>query len=113
MVKPAGALVGEVQAFGAKNAVLKQMAACLLATGQHRLTNVPDITDVSVMGELLQALGCRVQRPAPHELLIDVPQSGDSSKPCVLRSSSLAHCSPGAEKPTWRYPVEMTSVSDQ
>lgn len=77
MVKPAGALVGEVQAFGAKNAVLKQMAACLLATGPHRLTNVPDITDVSVMGELLQALGCRVQRPAPHELLIDVPESGD------------------------------------
>ena len=73
VVKPVGALEGEVQAFGAKNAVLKEMAACLLATGEHRLTNVPDITDVAVMGELLTALGCAVERPAPHELSIVVP----------------------------------------
>ncbi len=73
MVKPAGALVGEVRALGAKNAVLKQMAACLLATGDHHLKNVPDITDVAVMGELLEALGCVVQRPRDDELLIAVP----------------------------------------
>jgi UDP-N-acetylglucosamine 1-carboxyvinyltransferase len=73
VVKPVGALEGEVQAFGAKNAVLKEMAACLLATGEHRLTNVPDITDVAVMGELLTALGCVFERPAPHELSIVVP----------------------------------------
>jgi UDP-N-acetylglucosamine 1-carboxyvinyltransferase len=73
VVKPAGALKGEVQAFGAKNAVLKEMAACLLATGEHHLTNVPDITDVGVMGELLEALGCRVTAPREHELLITVP----------------------------------------
>ena len=72
-MKPAGALEGEVLAFGAKNAVLKEMAASLLATGEHRLTNVPDITDVTVMGELLSALGCSVERPAPHELSITVP----------------------------------------
>jgi UDP-N-acetylglucosamine 1-carboxyvinyltransferase len=74
VVKPAGALEGEVQAFGAKNAVLKQMAACLLATGQHRLRNVPDITDVSVMARLLEALGCEVERATRHELLITVPE---------------------------------------
>jgi len=74
-VKPAGPLEGEVRAFGAKNAVLKQMAACLLATGEHHLTNVPDITDVSVMSELLVALGCQVRRPVPHELMITVPES--------------------------------------
>jgi UDP-N-acetylglucosamine 1-carboxyvinyltransferase len=74
VVKPAGALDGEVQAFGAKNAVLKQMAACLLASGQHHLTNVPHITDVQVMGELLEALGCSVERPREHELRITVPQ---------------------------------------
>jgi len=73
VVKPAGALEGEVQAFGAKNAVLKEMAACLLASGEHRLTNVPEITDVVVMGELLTALGCTVERPARHERLIVVP----------------------------------------
>jgi UDP-N-acetylglucosamine 1-carboxyvinyltransferase len=75
VVKPAGPLEGDVQALGAKNAVLKQMAACLLATGEHRLTNVPDITDVKVMVELLEALGCVVTRPAQHELSIGVPEA--------------------------------------
>ena len=52
-MKPAGPLEGEGRAYGAKNAVLKQMAACLLATGEHHLTNVPRISDVAVMSELL------------------------------------------------------------
>ena len=38
------------------------MAACLLASGRTRLTNVPDITDVAVMAELLAELGCAVAR---------------------------------------------------
>jgi len=50
------------------------MAACLLATGEHHLTNVPNITDVTMMVELLEALGCTVARPADHELSIDVPR---------------------------------------
>ncbi|MDE3065001.1 MAG: UDP-N-acetylglucosamine 1-carboxyvinyltransferase, partial [Acidobacteriota bacterium] len=76
LVKPAGPLAGEVEARGAKNAVLKEMAACLLATGEHRLTNVPDITDVSMMAELLVALGCRVRR-ADGVLAIEVPDPSD------------------------------------
>ncbi|MGD0691593.1 MAG: UDP-N-acetylglucosamine 1-carboxyvinyltransferase [Acidimicrobiales bacterium] len=77
VVKPVGALQGEAQAFGAKNAVLKEMAACLLASGEHRLTNVPNITDVATMIELLSALGCTVTRPADHELSIVVPEAAD------------------------------------
>ncbi|MGC8510583.1 MAG: UDP-N-acetylglucosamine 1-carboxyvinyltransferase [Acidimicrobiales bacterium] len=76
VVKPAGPLAGDVQAFGAKNAVLKQMAACLLATGRHELENVPDITDVDVMCELLHALGCTVAR-GEHRVTIDVPEASD------------------------------------
>ena len=68
---------GEVQAFGAKNAVLKQMAACLLATGTHHLTNVPEITDVVIMSDLLVALGCAVDRSVVHELFITVPDASD------------------------------------
>ncbi len=77
VVKPAGPLSGEVQAFGAKNAVLKEMAACLLATGTHRLTNVPAITDVATMCALLEALGCSVSRARDHELTIEVPDATD------------------------------------
>ena len=75
VIKPAGPLAGEVRAGGAKNAVLKQMAACLLATGEHHLTNVPDITDVTVMANLLEALGCTVARSNRNELMIVVPDA--------------------------------------
>ncbi len=77
VVKPAGPLTGAVTARGAKNAVLKQIAACLLASGTHRLRNVPDISDVAVMSRLLEALGCSVRRTAPAELVIDVPAAAD------------------------------------
>ena len=53
-------LAGEVGVTGAKNSVLKLMAAALLAEGPTRLTNVPDILDVPVMRELLERLGCAV-----------------------------------------------------
>ena len=50
---------------GAKNSVLKLMAATLLADGVYELTNVPDIADVAIMGELLAAIGVahRARRP--------------------------------------------------
>ena len=57
-------LEGEVQVTGAKNSVLKLMAASLLAEGTSRLTAVPDILDVSIMSELLRRLGCTVVRDA-------------------------------------------------
>jgi UDP-N-acetylglucosamine 1-carboxyvinyltransferase len=51
------------------------MAACLLASGEHHLTNVPRISDVVVMSELLIALGCRVSAPKEHELRVIVPEA--------------------------------------
>jgi UDP-N-acetylglucosamine 1-carboxyvinyltransferase len=57
-------LAGEVQLTGAKNSVLKLMAASLLAEGTTTLTQVPDILDVAIMSELLRRLGCDVQRDA-------------------------------------------------
>ncbi|MDQ3611333.1 MAG: UDP-N-acetylglucosamine 1-carboxyvinyltransferase [Actinomycetota bacterium] len=55
-------LAGSVSVSGAKNSVLKLMAASLLAEGTTVLTNVPDIQDVTVMGEVLRRLGCDVVR---------------------------------------------------
>jgi UDP-N-acetylglucosamine 1-carboxyvinyltransferase len=55
---------------GAKNSVLKLMAATLLAEGEYRLTNVPDIADVRTMCELLEALGMSTQRVSAHELVV-------------------------------------------
>lgn len=53
-------LVGEVRVTGAKNSVLKLMAAALLAEGTTTLTEVPEILDVEIMAELLRRLGCQV-----------------------------------------------------
>ncbi|BDT94608.1 UDP-N-acetylglucosamine 1-carboxyvinyltransferase [Nocardia sputorum] len=45
---------------GAKNSVLKLMAAALLAEGTTTITNCPDILDVPLMGDVLRGLGCDV-----------------------------------------------------
>ena len=53
-------LSGEVSVGGAKNSVLKLMAAALLAEGTTVLTNCPDILDVPLMADVLRGLGCEV-----------------------------------------------------
>jgi UDP-N-acetylglucosamine 1-carboxyvinyltransferase len=53
-------LKGEVTVTGAKNSVLKLMAASLLAEGKTNISNVPDIADVDIMSDLLTRLGCTV-----------------------------------------------------
>jgi len=73
VVSPGDPLCGVVEAGGAKNSVLKLMAACLLAEGRHVLENVPSITDVDTMADVLRALGCRVERHAGSSLQIDTP----------------------------------------
>jgi UDP-N-acetylglucosamine 1-carboxyvinyltransferase len=65
-------LVGEVTVGGAKNSVLKLMAASLLAVGKTTIANVPAIADVEIMSDLLRRLGCTVTHEGPL-LTIDVP----------------------------------------
>jgi len=73
VIQPNGALQGRVRAGGAKNSVLKLMAACLLAEGTHTLSNVPRIADVDVMSDVLRGLGAKVERLSDGDLVIDSP----------------------------------------
>jgi UDP-N-acetylglucosamine 1-carboxyvinyltransferase len=57
VIRRAAPLHGEVVVPGAKNSVLKLMAATLLADGEYRLSNVPAIADVAIMSDLLRAIG--------------------------------------------------------
>ncbi|MDP9397425.1 MAG: UDP-N-acetylglucosamine 1-carboxyvinyltransferase [Actinomycetota bacterium] len=67
-------LAGEVRVPGAKNSVLKLMAAALLAEGTTTLNEVPDILDVEIMSELLRRLGCDVEHDAAgSRLVMQVP----------------------------------------
>ncbi|HEY3737715.1 MAG TPA: UDP-N-acetylglucosamine 1-carboxyvinyltransferase [Jatrophihabitans sp.] len=53
-------LAGTVDVVGAKNSVLKLMAAALLAPGTTTIGNLPAISDVHIMRQLLERLGCEV-----------------------------------------------------
>ncbi|MBC3186969.1 UDP-N-acetylglucosamine 1-carboxyvinyltransferase [Corynebacterium sp. zg-331] len=58
-------LEGAVKVSGAKNSVLKLMAAALLAEGTTTLRNCPEILDVPLMQEVLRGLGCAVSIDGP------------------------------------------------
>lgn len=55
-------LSGELHVGGAKNSALVLMAACLLTRDTIRLRNVPPLTDITAMGEMLSSLGGQVRR---------------------------------------------------
>jgi UDP-N-acetylglucosamine 1-carboxyvinyltransferase len=57
-VRGGARLTGEVEVVGAKNSVLKLMAAALLAEGTTTITNCPEILDVPLMADVLRGLGC-------------------------------------------------------
>src|SRR3989344_3100562 len=70
-------LEGSIAVKGAKNAVLKSMAASLLFEDALTLGNVPQIEDVERMGEILRALGASAAWSGPDTYAIDA--SGASS----------------------------------
>jgi UDP-N-acetylglucosamine 1-carboxyvinyltransferase len=70
-------LDGEVPVVGAKNSVLKLMAAALLAPGSSTLGNLPAISDVGIMHQLLERLGCEVSESfhgRTDEVTVTVPE---------------------------------------
>ena len=64
-------LSGSVRINGAKNAALPIMAATILAPGKTFLKAVPHLSDISVCGELLSELGCKLSRNQNDDLCID------------------------------------------
>jgi UDP-N-acetylglucosamine 1-carboxyvinyltransferase len=63
-------LRGEVQIAGAKNAVLKMMAATTLTEERCTLRNVPRISDVAILREVIGDIGFEVSRPEADVLQI-------------------------------------------
>lgn len=71
-------LEGTVVVDGAKNSVLKLMAAALLAEGTTTLTNCPQILDVPLMRKVLEGLGCEVEIDG-SAVSITVPEKPQSN----------------------------------
>ena len=58
-IKGGYSLKGEVSVGGAKNAVLKLLAASIITTGQTKIYNVPELTDVNIMLDVIEGLGAK------------------------------------------------------
>lgn len=63
-VRGNSALSGNLHVGGAKNSALVLMAAALLTEEEIQLTNVPQLTDIEGMSEILSTLGVRLKRKA-------------------------------------------------
>lgn len=92
IVRGNGVLAGDVAVSGAKNSALKLMAASLLGRGTSVIRNVPLISDIEVMAEVLERLGATVRRQG-HELAIDTSAVDRCETPYELVSKMRASIS--------------------
>jgi UDP-N-acetylglucosamine 1-carboxyvinyltransferase len=92
---------------------LKLMAAALMVDGTTHLSNVPGIVDVEIMGELLTALGMRIEVPqqgvvtltntgaiipvAPYELVERIRASINVLGPLLTRFGHVRLALPGGD----------------
>ncbi len=64
-------LNGSVTISGAKNAAVAILPAALLVNGKCRIENVPDISDVHILLDILRGMGADIRFPEPHVVEID------------------------------------------
>jgi len=64
-------LSGEVTISGAKNAAVAILPAAVLVAGKCRVENVPDISDVRILLQILEDMGVVVERPEPGVVELD------------------------------------------
>ena len=64
-------LNGTVTISGAKNAAVAILPAALLVQGKCRIENVPDISDVRILLDIISGMGAVVETPEPNVVEID------------------------------------------
>lgn len=76
-------LAGSVKIEGSKNAVLPILTACIINEGRNILHNCPNLRDVSVMLNILEVIGCKVEKTG-NMLVVDTSQIITSDIPDKL-----------------------------
>ncbi len=71
-------LNGVVTISGAKNAAVAILPATLLINGTCRIENVPDISDIRLLLEILDSMGAIIHRLSPNTLEINCSRVRDS-----------------------------------
>jgi len=66
-----GKFHGEVTISGAKNAAVAILPAAILVGGKCRVENVPDISDVRILLDILGSMGVGIERPEPNVVVLD------------------------------------------
>lgn len=109
LIEGGHALTGSIRVSGAKNAVLKLMAAALLGQGEFVIRDVPAIKDVYIMLGVLQALGVgtelkdsvlrlnvtEINGDAPTELVQEMRASIQVMGPLLARLGRVRIAKPG------------------
>ncbi len=72
---------GTIEISGAKNAALPLMAASLLTDEPLLLTNIPKLSDIASMTELLSQLGVSVTLDAPRNMKLDAKKIASTTAP--------------------------------
>jgi UDP-N-acetylglucosamine 1-carboxyvinyltransferase len=90
VVQGGAVLRGTVQISGAKNHALAAMCAALLTDEDVVLSNVPDITDVASLAELLSSLGAEVEWSGPGRMRINASGVHTFEAPTELISENRA-----------------------
>ena len=90
-------LSGEVTISGAKNAAVAILPAALLVRGKCRVENVPDISDVRILLNILEDLGAEVTREDAGTVVLDCTNiSGTNPNPELVRKMRASYYLMGA-----------------
>ena len=85
-------LQGEVTISGAKNAAVAILPAALLVSGSCRIENVPDISDVRILVDILRDLGAKIEYEDRNVLLIDSTNiTGTHPDPVLVRKMRASY----------------------
>lgn len=93
IIRKCDGLQGEVSVSGCKNAALPIMAATILSGGKTILKNVPNLSDIRNMSEILSCFGAKINQNEKNEMTIDTENILHTIAPydltCKLRGSFL------------------------
>ena len=82
-------LTGEIKVGGMKNSAVALIPAALLCNGKVVLKNVPNISDITALEEILESLGVVVEIKG-HTMIIDSSNMFNAVIPCSLSSKLRA-----------------------
>ena len=90
-------LEGTITINGAKNAAVAILPAALLVSGKCRVENVPDISDVRILLDILEDMGALVDRSEPGVVTLDCSNiTSTNPNPVLVRKMRASYYLMGA-----------------